>query len=86
MSNSPLCLPEIPSYYRMPEELESAFTQAMDQRAGVSAALAAVSAIPDPSFDQFLRQTYLEVALAVAKIASSYAVCQVQDWLDEVEP
>lgn len=86
MPLSPLCVPTIPPYYRMPEELESALASAMEQRRAVEAALTAINVVPDPSFDQFLRQTYLEIALAVAKMASSFAVCQVQDWLDEVDP
>lgn len=86
MSLSPLCLPTIPPYYRMPEELESALASAMDQRMAVEAALAAINVVPDPSFDQFLRQTHLEISLAAAKMASSFAVCQIQDWLDEVDP
>ena len=86
MSFSPLSVPPIPPYYRMPEDLESALASAMEHRKAVEAALTAINVVPDPGFDQFLRQTYLEIALAVAKMASSFAVCQIQDWLDEVDP
>ena len=85
MSRSPLRVPEVPSYYRLPDDLEEHLTAALAQQAAAAATLAA-SKTPDPSFAQFLGETWLEISLAAAKLASSYAVCQVQDWLDEVEP
>ena len=85
MAMSPLTLPEIPSYYRLPEYLEAEVAAAFQQQLAAANALTAIRT-PDPSFSGFCREVGLEIALAVAKMASSFAVCQVQDWLDEVDP
>lgn len=85
MSMPPLKLPELPSYSRLPDYLEAEVAAAFQQQLAVTNALAAIRT-PDPGFRDFLREAGLEIALAVAKTASSCAVCQVQDWLDEVDP
>lgn len=81
----PLELPAIPVWYDDPPELAQALYNAIDQQAAVERALAAVSR-PDPSFAMFKRQIVLEIALAVAKLGSSSAICELGDWLDEVDP
>jgi hypothetical protein len=65
--------------------LAEAFYQAIESQAAAEGALAAATH-PDPSFEQFKRQVLLELAVAVAKMASSLAICALGDWVDEVEP
>lgn len=85
MSLAPLRMPEIPAYYQLPCDLDHEVTGSFQLRATVTDALAAHRSA-DPSFAGFLAETGLEIALACAKMATSLAVCHVQDWLDEVDP
>lgn len=85
MSLAPLHMPEIPVYYQLPFGLEHEVKVSFQLRATITEELAARRSA-DPSFAGFLAETGLEIALACAKMATSLAVCHVQDWLDEVDP
>src|SRR5690242_8680520 len=81
----PLSYPDVPSYLCVPSDLENDFQAAMAARHTAEAKLHSFASVVDPSLEQVRDQLLAQIALDFAKIASSYAVCVISDWLESAE-